>query len=378
MDPAETSPGEQGTRERYCAEVRRSTRMTGIGAGAIALFAYPAWTLFDYLVEPEIADQLLPIRLAVTVAIAILVVMMLAGVGRRRPEPILLAITLVVNGGIVLMLTRVETNYAAYSLGMSLTVYTGAALLIWPPRYTIAMCAVTLAGIALAFALSDPIPADAIATVYFYFGTACLLSIVGQTYRERIAWREFQFRDALELEQARSSALVEELDRLSREDPLTGLANRRAWDEALARECARAARDGGDLSILLCDLDGLKTINDRLGHPVGDAALRTVGSLLRDHAREADLVARIGGDEFAVLSPGADLLGATELAERLRRLVDDAGTAAGLGEGTISVGVADWEGGDDTAETLMLRADRRLYRAKATRNVVCAGDPSRH
>ena len=87
--------------------------------------------------------------------------------------------------------------------------------------------------------------------------------------------------------------------------------------------------------------------------------------MLSENARGGDLVARIGGDEFAVLCPGADLLGATELAERLRLLVSqEASAAAAIGGVSISIGVADWEGSDDSAETLMLRADRRLYRAK--------------
>ena len=349
-----------------------------MGAGAIAVVGYPAWTLFDYLVEPQTADELLPLRLAATIPIAICWLLLFTDLGRRQPERLMLGITLSVNVGIVLMLGAVETHYGAYALGMSLTLYAGAALLIWPPRYTIALCAVTLLGIVAVFTLSDPVPEDAMATVLFYIVTACVLSVLGQIYRARISWREFETRDALQREQERSSELVRELDRQSREDSLTSLANRRAWDETLARECARVARSGGSLSVLLCDLDGLKVINDQFGHAVGDSVLRTVGSLLREHARDADLVARIGGDEFAILSPGADLLGATELGERLRKLVaeEDAG-AGGLGAMTISVGVADWEGGDDSAETLMLRADRRLYRAKASRNVVCAGDPGR-
>jgi len=362
---------------RFCAEVKRSTRVTGISAGVIATLAYPSWIAFDYLVEPQSGDDLLPLRLAVMVPIVVCTVLLLfTRFGRSHPELLMLGISLTINFGIALMITTIETHYAAYALGMSLTMYAAAFLLIWAPSYTAALGGISLAFLTAALLLSDPVPTDAVTTIYFYFGTACALSFLGQLHRERGAWREFEVRFALEREQERSSALVRELDRQSHEDALTGLANRRAWDEALTRECARAGRDGGPLSILLCDLDQLKNINDQLGHPVGDTVLKTVGRLLLTQAREADVIARIGGDEFAVLSTGTDLLGGTELGERLRATVESETTAAtGLGGVTISVGIADWEGDDDSAETLMLRADRRLYRAKVTRNVVCAGDP---
>lgn len=365
------------TRERFCAEVRRSTRATGISGGAIAAIGYPSWTAFDYLVEPDTGGDLLPIRLLAMIPIVLFwVAMIFSRFGDKRPELLMLGICLSVNTGIALMLAQVETHYAAYALGMSLTVYAGAFLLIWSPAYMAALCISSLAAITLVFALSNPIGADALATVYFYFGTACVLSFLGQLHRQQAAWSEFQALVALEQEQERSATLVQELDRQSREDPLTGLANRRAWDEALVRECARSERDGSELTVLLCDLDQLKSINDALGHPVGDTVLRNVGDLLGQRARGSDLVARIGGDEFAVLSPGTDLLGGTELAEQLRSMVESGtNAAAGLGGVTISVGVADWEGGDDSPETLMLRVDRRLYTAKSRRNVVCAGDP---
>lgn len=367
------------TRARFRDEVRSATRATGISAGAIATIGFPAWTAFDYLVEPASADAFLDLRLLLTVPIAALwLTLIFTAAGRRHPELPLLGIMVAISVGISLMIGRVESHHEAYALGMSLTLYGGAILLIWPPAYMAAFCGLSLAALTVVLLLSDPVETDALATVYFYLVTATAISFLGQLHRQRVAWSEFQSRAALELEQQRSSELVAELDRQSHEDALTGLANRRAWDEALERECARSARDGSPLAVLLCDLDCLKEINDRLGHPVGDTVLKTVGKLLRARSRDADLVARIGGDEFAVLSAGTDLGGGTELAEQLRRLVgEEATAAAGLGGVSISIGVADWEGPDDSAETVMLRADRRLYTAKATRNVVCAGDPPR-
>ena len=357
--------------------MKRSTRVTGIAAGVIATFAYPSWIAFDYLVEPESADEILVLRLLITIPVAICTLLLIfSRIGRARPELLMFGVAFSVNVGIALMLVVVETHYAAYALGMSLTMYAAAFLLIWSPVYTVSLGGLSLVFLTTALILSDPVSTAAIGTIYFYFGTACLLSFLGQYYRERSAWNEFEVRDALEREQERSSALLRELEKHSHEDALTGLSNRRAWDTALERECARAVRDGEPFSILLCDLDQLKLINDQLGHPVGDTVLKSVGRLLREHARESDVIARIGGDEFAVLSPGADLLEGTELGERLRATIETETTAAsGLGGVTVSVGVADWEGGDDSAETLMLRADRRLYRAKVNRNVVCAGDP---
>jgi diguanylate cyclase (GGDEF)-like protein len=373
------SASEAEAAARFKAETKEATRATAVSAAAIAAIGFPAWTAFDYLVEPDNAADFLVIRLALTVPIIVFLGMLLfTRWGKQHPELLMLGTMVSVNLGIALMLTALERHYAAYALGMSLPLYGGAFLLLWPPRYMAALCGGSIAIVTIVLLVADPIPTDAVATIYFYLGTASVISFLGQLYRERSAWREFQSLLALEREQRRSSELVLELDRISREDPLTGLANRRAWDEALVRECARSTRHGDDFAILLCDLDQLKEINDRLGHPVGDAVLRSLAKLLANRVRRGDVVARIGGDEFAVLTLGCGLLPATELAEELRRSVEAETTpAAGLGNVTISVGVAEWEGEDDLPETIMLRADRRLYTAKATRNVVCAGDTAR-
>lgn len=374
-DP-QVSPDE--TRVRFCEEVKRATRATGISAGAVAVFAYPSWTAFDYLVEPATAPDILWLRIGFALPVALLLLgLIFSPAGRKHPELFVLGMMSSVDLGIALMIAQVETHYAAYALGMSLTVYAGAFLLIWSPRYMAAVIGLNFASLTAVLLLANPIGADAIATIVFYLSTASLLSFLGQYHRQATAWREFEALVALEHEQERTRKLVLELDRESHEDSLTNLSNRRAWDEALSRECSRGKREGGSFAVLLCDLDQLKAINDQLGHAVGDVVLKSVAKVLDDNARAGDRVARIGGDEFAVLSPGAELLGATEHAERLRLLVEaEASAASAIGGVTISIGVADWEGDDDSAETIMLRADRRLYRAKAKRNVVCAGDPS--
>ena len=101
-------------------------------------------------------------------------------------------------------------------------------------------------------------------------------------------------------------------------DGLTGLANRRSFDDELALEWRRAERIDDSLALVLIDLDNFKSINDRLGHQAGDAVLRRVAAILDSGARQVDLAARYGGEEFAMLAPETDLVGATKLADRLR------------------------------------------------------------
>lgn len=108
------------------------------------------------------------------------------------------------------------------------------------------------------------------------------------------------------------------LEPLAWTDPLTGLANRRGFEEELHREEARARRYGAPAAVLLLDVRGLKAINDQFGHSIGDMLLRGVGSAIRSSARESDVVARLGGDEFAALLPGADVKGGELFLMRLR------------------------------------------------------------
>jgi diguanylate cyclase (GGDEF)-like protein len=149
--------------------------------------------------------------------------------------------------------------------------------------------------------------------------------------------------------------LMATLAEVARTDDLTGLANRRAWDEALTRELVRARRESTPLSIGILDLDRFKDYNDVHGHQAGDRLLKQLAALWRDQLRATDMLARYGGEEFALALPGCDLSDATVLIERLR--------GATPAEQTVSAGLAVWDG-DESAEALFGRADRALYAAK--------------
>jgi diguanylate cyclase len=171
-----------------------------------------------------------------------------------------------------------------------------------------------------------------------------------------------------ELEKTRQQVLV---------DALTGLKNRRAFEAALQEACGPTGKQEGELTLLLVDIDRFKEINDSYGHLVGDKVIRHVGSLLSANVKGKDVVARVGGEEFAVLLPETPMANAERVAEALRGVVERgrlkrANTGETVGRVTISVGLTAYHAGEST-EDFMGRADRALYAAKqAGRNRVSA------
>jgi len=156
---------------------------------------------------------------------------------------------------------------------------------------------------------------------------------------------------------------------LSESDPLTGLYDRRHFRQLLTMEISRVRRHSRPLSLIMFDVDDFKSINDTLGHAAGDEVLRVVSSLVNITLRDQDSVARWGGDEFVIMTPETDLLGAFQVAERLRYLMckHDFGKA---GKVTASFGVSRVEYQDDV-DTFLARVDRLLYLAKERgKNVV--------
>jgi methyl-accepting chemotaxis protein len=174
-------------------------------------------------------------------------------------------------------------------------------------------------------------------------------------------------RATMEEERRRSDhEKVASLEAAAYVDSLTGLSNRRHFDQTIVAEVERAMGQGHPLSLLMVDIDFFKRVNDTFGHSGGDAVLRHIARLLREEARRCDVAARYGGEEFAIILPATGRSLTRLVAERLRATVEEAQIE--LGEGrvanmTISIGLATLQG-DGGAMTLAERADAALYRAK--------------
>jgi diguanylate cyclase (GGDEF)-like protein len=168
---------------------------------------------------------------------------------------------------------------------------------------------------------------------------------------------EVAFRNdrGVALVESEREALLARIEAMARTDELTGLANRRASDEEIRRELARARRMGHPVTIAMLDLDRFKDYNDRHGYPAGDVLLREATAAWRIEIRQSDFIGRYGGEEFVVILPDCSPTDAADVIERLRAVTP--------GGQTVSGGIATWEG-SESAESLLARADRALYAAK--------------
>jgi len=159
----------------------------------------------------------------------------------------------------------------------------------------------------------------------------------------------------------RNARLLHDVEYLATRDELTGLANRRLFEETLALEIGRHRRTGAPLTVVALDVDHFKVVNDEFGHPAGDAVLRAIGAALRGGTKAYDLPSRYGGDEFLVLLPGCGAADAPGVAERLRRVAAEATEPTPV---TMSAGTATIPDDAGDGESLVAAADAALYEAK--------------
>lgn len=169
---------------------------------------------------------------------------------------------------------------------------------------------------------------------------------------------------------------IAELEVLVTTDSLTGLPNKRFYEESIKRSVSYARRKNVSLCLAILDIDHFKCINDQYGHGVGDVVLETFGSLCADVSRDCDIVARIGGEEFAIIFKDTSLEEARQIAERLRKHIQHnlkISNKETIIKVTVSIGVAEMDG-IETEQALFDRADNALYEAKkhGRNRVVCA------
>jgi diguanylate cyclase (GGDEF)-like protein len=296
-----------------------------LGAGIVA---------FGYV--PLLPD---PLNWAILVSIGLLVPVVIASVPlvpwSRLPAwtqavPPMLAFVMV-----VLIRSTQDSFFAAYTPAMLLPVF-------WFALYgTRVELLISILAVGVVFSLPTPaIDGYPVSVPVAGLLWMTVAGVAGATVSELARQRE---------------GLQARMARMARTDVLTSLPNRRAWEEELPREIQRAQRSGRPLGAALLDLDHFKEFNDLNGHQAGDEHLRDVTRAWRQRLRSTDLLARHGGEEFAVLLSGTGLDEAKQVIEALRGDVP-------RGE-TVSAGVAEWDG-SETGRQLMARADLALYEAK--------------
>jgi len=260
------------------------------------------------------------------------------------------------------------------NMGMGLLIF--AMFVIVPNRIEHVVMLTTVAATlwVVATAVTRHLPGQSVGGMCVSFAAAVAVGVVTANLIGATRRREFAASLASKLVTGRLRAEITQREKAELElvhrantDPLTKIGNRRHFEEQAGAEFRRSQRSHEPLSLMIIDVDHFKWINDTHGHPVGDDVLRQLSSLLDEHVRRVDSVGRLGGEEFAVLMPGADRARAEEAAERLRAHVSSLALdlPSGIVRLTVSIGVTECDVWTEDLAVGLARADEALYRAKA-------------
>lgn len=300
-----------------------------------------------------------------------------AGVLRRQPhwatDGRLVAWIAVIGYPFYFLLFHVREDVRIWTVGM--VMFMQFCMFLFLPGRVVAFVPVAVFGVVgslLSFVLLGRPPATLLGLA-FLLTLPALVGYVAAARLQRVQRQEFALRQrlsetnaALQAEIAQRIELQAELERQATTDPLTGLVNRREFSRRFALDLARTQRDASPLSLVLIDLDHFKRINDQYGHAAGDAVLCTLARLSDSCFRSIDTVGRLGGEEFAVLLPGADLQCAAQAARRLaQRLADTPVEHEGQRiVAGMTAGVVQRLPSEDNLDSLLQRADLALYAGK--------------
>ena len=299
------------------------------------------------------------------------------GVLRRQPhwatDGRLAAWIAVIGYPFYFLLFHVREDVRIWTVGM--VMFMQFSMFLFLPGRVMAFVPVAVFGVVgslLSFVLLGRPPATLLGLA-FLLTLPALVGYVAAARLQRVQRQEFALRQrlsetnaALQAEIAQRIELQAELERQATTDPLTGMVNRREFSRRFALDLARTQRDASPLSLVLIDLDHFKRINDQYGHAAGDAVLRTLAQLSHGCFRSIDTVGRLGGEEFAVLLPGADLQCAAQAARRLaQRLADTPVEHEGQRiVAGMTAGVVQRLPSEDSLDSLLQRADLALYAGK--------------
>ena len=318
---------------------------------ALGVLLFGAW---DYKIDPQIVVRTLPVRILCSALSVTLWAAIPLPLFRRRLSWIYTVNSVAATLTIMWVLLVVPDGFL---WGLSGFFYLPLALLVLPRFRLVAGNCVILLLIINGAMHFDEAPRLVILNANFFLGFMCVMTGVLAYLNEERDRRIFQ--------------LERELEHLANCDSLSGAYNRRYFEETAHDEIERARRYKHPLSLLMMDADHFKRINDTYGHAAGDRAIRAIAEIGQDIFRSSDLLARMGGEEFAVLLPETDGDGARRIAERLQEKMRQSTIATGNETAdipdyftlTVSIGVAELHR-SDTIETLLQRADDALYEAK--------------
>lgn len=365
----------------YQAEMDRLRENRMVRTGLAGAFLYAAFAISDRSMVPDVYQQAWKIRFLIVIPLMLLCSFALYRLKTPLMRESLLSVTLMITGASLSWIAALShhPNAVHYHTGVTLIVLFGNIVL--NQRFRSAV--VTSVGLVGLYGVSLMQVAGMSGEVRFnnwmFCFAAVVISLIANFRMDQDQRRAYLARLREQQRNEELSDAVELLGKLSAEDALTRLANRREFDRRLGIEWNRARRDGHALSLVLIDVDCFKNYNDHYGHPAGDACLQKVAEALQSVVRRsADLAARFGGEEFVVLLPATEADAAAALAEHMRQAVADlqiphAASRAAAGV-TVSLGVASLRPDDACQPSdLVAAADAALYRAKELgRNRVAA------